>query len=239
MARRMRLMMAIGVWAGFVGVGALAAQGDVPDLPVGRSLGTTATQMPPAMTAPPLIPQISIGANPVLGDATAPVTIVEFIDYQCPFCQGFAKETYPKLKANYIDTGKVRYVARDFPLPKHEHARPAAIAAACAREQGRFWEMHDALLTAGVTLTEEVITGEGRKLGLDPLKFEACRSDALQGKRLDTDFKAGREFGVNGTPSFLVGASAGDIAKGRLLQGDEDYAEFEKVLAGYLAPKEN
>ena len=236
MARRMRLVTLIVVWAGLSTAGAHAAEGDAPKLPVGSSLGTETAPPPAAMSVSSLIPQIGIGGNPVLGDPAAPVTIVEFIDFECPYCQGFAKDTFPKLKANYVDTGKVRYVARDFPLPKHAHARAAAIAAACAREQGRFWEMHHALLTAGVSLSEEAIAGEAKKLGLDPARFDACRADARQGERLDAEFVAARELGVKGTPSFLVGASAGAVARGRLLQGDEDYAAFEKILAGYLKP---
>ena len=138
-----RLMPLIGVLLAASFVGPFAA-GEPPPLPVGQSLGVgTGQTVTPNLSV--LAPQIGIGGNPALGDPAAPVTIVEFIDYQCPYCQGYAKNTFPRLKASYIDTGKVRYVARDFPLAKHERARPAAIAAACAGEQGWFWEMHDAL----------------------------------------------------------------------------------------------
>ncbi len=218
----------------------LAAAGEEPppQLPVGSSLGEgmgqTAAPDPSA-----LVPQIGIRGKPVLGNPLAPVTIVEFIDYQCPYCQGYAKNTFPRLKTNYIDTGKVRYVARDFPLAKHERARPAAIAAACAGEQGWFWEMHDALLTAGETPTEDLISREAETLALDAGRFAACRAEPRHAVQLDADIAAAGRLGVSGTPTFLVGASAGDQAQGRLLQGDEVYAAFEKILAGYLKPKED
>jgi protein-disulfide isomerase len=177
-----------------------------------------------------------IAGNPALGLASAPVTVVEFIDYQCPFCQDFARETFPQLKAHYIDTGKVRYVARDFPLPRHERAQPAAIAAACAGEQGRFWEMHDALLASYGKLREGDLATAAFRLGLDRGRFDACRAEPRHAARLDADFAAARALGVSGTPTFLVGASRGEVAQGQLLAGDETYAEFEKVLAKYLPP---
>jgi protein-disulfide isomerase len=214
---------------------AAAAEEPEPVLPMGRSLGIDA---PAAGSAAPslagLIPEIGIAGDPVIGDSAAPVTVVEFIDYECPYCQGFAKDTFPRLKANYIDTGKIRYVARDFPLPKHKTARPAAIAVTCAGEQGRFWQMREALLTAGTVLTDEFIGTTAKKLGLDMTRLAACRADPRHGKRLDADVAAAGQLGVGGTPSFLVGASAGSVARGRLLQGDEDYAAFEKILAAYL-----
>jgi protein-disulfide isomerase len=186
----------------------------------------------------PAAPRLSIAGNPMLGDEQAPVTVVEFIDYQCPFCQEFAQKTFGQLKAHYIDTGKLRYVARDFPLPRHERARPAAIAAACAGEQGRFWEMHDALLLSAGALRDEDFARLAGQLRLDRKSFDRCAAGDWHAPRLDTDYAAARRMGVSGTPSFLVGASRGDVAQGELLTGDETFAEFEKVLAKYLKPSD-
>lgn len=209
------------------------AAGEPPQgLPVGSSLGVPAPAGVPVVR----IPDLAIGADPVLGVAAAPVTIVEFLDYQCPYCQGFAKDTFPLLKANYVDTGKVRYVARDFPLAKHGRARPAAIAAACAGEQGRYWEMREALLADAGRLDEADILRHAGRLGLERDRFDACRLEPRHQARLDADVAAAQALGVSGTPSFLVGASRGEVAQGRILQGDESYADFEKVLAGYLTP---
>jgi len=200
----------------------------------GSSLGLGSNQGRPPPDLAALIPQVDIRGRPMLGDPAAPVTIVEFIDYECPFCQGYAHDTWPKLKANYVDTGKVRYVAVDFPLRKHDRSRPAAIAAACAGEQDRYWEMHDALLDAGGPLRDADFEAQARRLGLDADRFDACRAADHHQAWLDAGIAAARAAGARGTPSFLVGASAGDVARGRLLQGDEDYAAFEKVLARYL-----
>ncbi len=90
---------------------------------------------------------VSEDDDPMLGDPGAPVTIIEFSDFQCPFCQKFHSETFPQIKKTYIDTGKVRFVYRDFPLSFHPGAQPAAEAAECAHAQGKFWEMHEALFS--------------------------------------------------------------------------------------------
>lgn len=201
----------------------------------GNSLGLDPSQ-PAGAPVMPAAPRLDITGDPMLGAADAPVTIVEFIDYECPYCQRFAKETWPKLRAAYVETGKVRFVARDFPLPKHGRARAAAVAAACAGAQGRFWEMRDALLTEGHGLTPEDIDRLATRLGLDLVKFDACSADVAQGERLDRQVEAARALGVSGTPSFLVGTTRGALVQGRLLVGDETFADFEKVLAPYLAP---
>lgn len=221
---------AIGVIA-LLAAGCAASGGGAPPsgVPVlGTSLGMQPGEV---VTAPVPSPrQLEIAGNPVLGAADAPVTIVEFIDYECPYCQRFARDTQPQIKERYIDTGKVRYVARDFPLPQHKRARPAAIAAACAGEQGRFWEMHDALLVRPGRLDEADFLMHAVGIGLDRERFDACRAEARHAGRLDADFAAARALGVGGTPTFLVGASRGQVAQGELLDGDEDFAEFEKVL---------
>ncbi len=210
------------------------AEPAAPATPVyGSSLGVgnRASRPPPDLAA--LLPQIDIAGQPMRGDPAAPVTIVEFIDYECPYCQAFAQDTWPQLKADYVDAGKVRYIARDFPLGRHSRARPAAIAATCAGEQGRFWEMHDALFAAAGQLRDPDIEAHAQRLGLDATAFAACRAADRHQVQLDADVAAARAVGASGTPSFLVGASAGDVARGRLLQGG-DYASFKKLLARYL-----
>jgi protein-disulfide isomerase len=219
----------------FIVAGSAAAAGPPAGGPgYGNSLGVDPAQRarPPVLSAP----RLAITGDPVLGAATAPVTIVEFIDYECPYCQRFVTETWPKLKAAYVDTGKVRFVARDFPLPRHSRARAAAVAAACARAQGRFWEMHDALFTDGGGLRAADFERLATRLGLDADRFAACAGDAGQGERLDQQVEGARAVGVTGTPSFLVGASRGEVVQGQLLVGDETFADFEKVLARYLGP---
>jgi protein-disulfide isomerase len=226
--------LAVLVLAGCAATGGGEPKGTGPE--PGNSLGIDrAVAVRPVV---PAVPLIGIAGDPTLGSASAPVTIVEFMDYQCPFCQNFARETFPQLEARYIATGKVRYVARDFPLPRHERARPAAVAAACAGEQGRFWEMHDALLGSMGKLRDDDFVMAAAQVGLDRARFDACRAEPRHAARLDADSVAARAAGVRGTPSFLVGASRGDVAQGQLLTGDEDFAAFEKVLAKYLAAEQ-
>jgi len=210
---------------------AMAMAATAEDLPAGSSLGEPA---PGGMARPPVVtaPEVSIAGQPALGAPEAPVTVVEFMDYECAYCQAFAKATFPALKAKYVDTGRVRWVARDFPLPRHPRSRPAAVAAACAGEQGTFWPMHDGLLANGL-LRDADFAARAQELGLDAGAFEACRARAGHDTWLDAALAAGRDVGVAGTPSFLVGPTRGDTVRGRLLRGP-DLASFEKALEKYL-----
>lgn len=202
-----------------------------PEMSAGNSLGMAEPGTPPTLPRPR---QLDIADDPALGAADAPVTIVEFLDYECPYCQRFAQDTFPLLKKHYIDTGKVRYIGRDFPLARHARARPAAIAAACAGEQGHYWEMRHALLEQAGRLRDEDIAAHTATLELDRTQFAACVADPKHAARLDADYREARALGVGATPSFLVGPSAGAVAQGRILQGDEDFPAFEAVLARYL-----
>lgn len=201
-------------------------------LEMGNSLGKPT----PNMSLRLMPPQIGIAGDPVLGAATAPVTVVEFSDYECPYCQAFSQKVFPQLKARYIDTGKIRYVARDFPLARHARARPAAIAAACAGAQAQFWPMHDALLSEG-RLTDGDIERYAQTLKLDAAAFTACRAEESHQPRLDKDYATARGAGVGATPSFLIGASRGDLAQGKVFAGLETFEDFERALANYLPPE--
>ncbi|MBW7930111.1 MAG: DsbA family protein [Gammaproteobacteria bacterium] len=203
-----------------------------PEYGSSLGLGKAPARPPPALSA--LVPQVDIGGRPVRGDPAAPVTLVEFSDYECPYCQTFAAESWPRLKADYVDTGRLRYVVHDFPLPGHPRARAGAIAAACAGEQGKYWEMHDALFAAAGQLREQDLEAHAEQLGLDAKLFAACRAEPRHQARLDADVDAARRAGARGTPSFLVGASTGSVVRGRLLQGVSDHAALEKVLVSYL-----
>src|SRR6476469_6380197 len=144
----------------------------------GLGLGCASTPREPATAAPPTATQ---AVPPVdgrtLGPADAPVTIIEFTDLQCPYCGRFSRETWPELRARYIDTGKVRFVSRDFPLPFHAFAMPAAIAARCAEQQGRYWEFREAVFRQQARLGGEPYAQIAASLGLDTAALEACRRD--------------------------------------------------------------
>ncbi|MEE9194111.1 MAG: DsbA family protein [Thermodesulfobacteriota bacterium] len=148
---------------------------------------------------------VSFDDDYIKGDPKAPVTIVEFSDYQCPYCRKFHNEILPQIQEEYISKGKVRYIFRDFPLSFHKQAVPAAIAANCAGEQGKYWEMNNFLFANPGKLSTAKIIPEAESLGLDKAKFEACVNDDSKKAEVDADFKAGRNYGVRGTPSLFIG----------------------------------
>lgn len=118
--------------------------------------------------------RVSIEDAVALGMADAPVTVVEFTDYQCPYCLRFVENTFPKLKEAFIDTGKVRWVVRDMPLGFHRNARKAAQAAHCAGEQDKFWEMRSVLFANAKQLEETNLPRYAETIGLNPSEFEEC-----------------------------------------------------------------
>jgi len=148
---------------------------------------------------------VSFDDDYIKGDPKAPVTIVEFSDYQCPYCRKFHNEVLPQIQEEYISKGKVRYIFRDFPLSFHKQAVPAAIAANCAGEQGKYWEMNNFLFANPGKLSTSKIIPEVEALGLDKAKFEACVNDDSKKAEVDADSKAGRNYGVRGTPSLFIG----------------------------------
>ena len=117
---------------------------------------------------------IELGVAPVKGSGAAPLTMIEFSDYQCPFCARHAQQTLPEIDRDYIATGKVRYVFRDLPLPIHPEAPKAAEAAHCAGDQGKYWEMHDWLFANQGALGAEKLVEYGTALGLDAASYKAC-----------------------------------------------------------------
>jgi len=171
--------------------------------------------------------------DPSLGEAAAPVTIVEFSDFQCPYCRQFYSDTYQQLKRAYVDTGLARIVYRDFPLDFHAAARPSALAAECADEQGRFWDYHDKIFDAqAVQGTGTISYGTtelkqwARDIGLNASQFDLCLDSEKYGDDVDADMEAGKQAGVSGTPSFFV--------NGRLLIGAQPFSAFEQLIEAEL-----
>lgn len=155
--------------------------------------------------SPPVDPQSVLDSDAVLGDPNAPVTIVEFSDFQCSFCEGFFKEIEPVLRDRYIKTGKVKFMYRDFPFESlHPVAQKAAEAAECAHEQGRFWEYHDVLFTRQKLLSLDNLKRWAAKLKMDSAQFNQCLDSGKYAKEVRDDFSAGVAAGVKGTPSVFV-----------------------------------
>ena len=173
-----------------------------------------------------------------LGAAAAPVTLVEFTDYQCPFCKRFHERSWPELKRNYIDTGKVRYVVRDMPLPFHAEALPAAVAVRCAGQQSRFWPAHDALFAATETLSAEFVRKAVLALGVAPEAFDQCTHDPRTRAAIDADMAEADRIGVTGTPGFVIAQRAGAKLEGTLVLGAQPTNVFTTRIDALLgAPR--
>lgn len=171
-------------------------------------------------------PRVAVSYDPerVRGNASAPVTIVEFSDFQCPFCLR-AHSTVQGLLAKY--DGRVKLAYRDFPLREiHPQAQKAAEASRCAAEQGKFWEYHDLLFANPVKLGEAALKDDARKLSLDTAQFEFCLDSGKFKPSIEEDLQAGIKAGVNGTPGFFI--------NGIFLNGAQPAEEFEKIINGEL-----
>lgn len=170
--------------------------------------------------------QVEAAGRPTKGPGKAPVEIIEFSDFQCPFCEA-AFPTVKQVLAKYGD--QVRLTYRHYPLPNHPNARPAAEAAACAAEQNRFWEYHDRLFVNQSKLAENDLKEHAQAVGLDAAAFSSCVASHKYAKQIDEDLEAGNKVGVSGTPAFFV--------NGRILSGAQPYDVFRRVIEEELARK--
>jgi protein-disulfide isomerase len=171
----------------------------------------------------------------VMGREDAPVTIIEFTDLQCPYCARHATQTFPRLKADYIDPGKLRYTSRDLPLPFHSFALPAAVASRCAGEQGRYWEYREALFAAQATLGSEPYGRIAGEMGLDVELLEACRSDGHAEADVRADLALAGSHGIRSTPTFVIGRVVDGEFQGELVSGAQPYEVFKAKLDALLA----
>ena len=147
-----------------------------------------------------------LGDVPYKGEYDAPVTLIEFSDYQCPYCKRHANAVMPTLITKYIDTGKLRFVMREYPIEHlHRRAIPASEAALCAGDQDQYWGMHDALFTDQKANTDENFQQYAASLGLDVSVFSECMSSDKFMDQIKADMAEGRKLGISGTPSFVVG----------------------------------
>lgn len=188
---------------------------------------------PPSRPARPTKAKVATLGNPILGDLKAPVTIVEFTDYQCPFCRRFYQNAFKDIKKDYIDTGKVRFVLRDLPLPFHADARPSAQAAHCAGEQDKFWEMHNALFD-GKGLKRDHIMGHAGSLSLDIPAFTSCLDSDRYKKDMDLDVQDAGKASITGTPGFVIGKTTENVVDGTIISGAQPYASFKAQIENAL-----
>jgi protein-disulfide isomerase len=167
-----------------------------------------------------------VSNSPSRGPADAPIQIVEFSDFQCPFCFRVG----PSLKQVFDTYGdRIHLVYREYPLPNHPNAKPASEAGLCANEQGKFWPFHDRLFASQQRLGGSDLKQHAADLGLDAARFNACVDSHKYADQVEADIRAGNEAGVNGTPAFFI--------NGRLLSGAQPFEEFKKIIDDELAQK--
>lgn len=173
--------------------------------------GTASNRAPEASAPAPAVsgPRVTLGGAATFGSRTAPVALVVFADYQCPYCARFHHGMLGELKTKYIDTGTLLYVHKDFPLPTHAQALPAAIAARCAGAQGRYGAMQGRLYEAQTNLGEPLYAELARTIGLDIAEFDRCRADASVRRAIGRDVREGKQVGVTATPTLMLGRVEG------------------------------
>ncbi|HEX2895483.1 MAG TPA: thioredoxin domain-containing protein [Marmoricola sp.] len=220
----------IGGIAGF-GVGrgtapdGAAATGTVAN--VGPAAASSSPQpAQPQSSAPAVVPNVSTAGQPSEGPADAPVTIVEFTDFQCPFCGAFARDTEHALLAAY--QGKVRFVIRDFPISGiHQYAEKAAEAAECAQDQGKFWPYHDVLFAHQDALDDGHLKVYAGQVGMDKAAFNRCLTSGSKAAVVAADMADGQRYGVSATPTFFI--------NGQKVIGAKPLDGFKQVIDPILA----
>ncbi len=185
----------------------------------------------------PVMAELMDNAAGVLGSDSAPVIMIEYSDYQCPFCRAWYNSSKDNIVQKYVDSGKVQLVFKDFPLSFHPLAAYTANAARCAADQGKFWEYHDKVFDeqniadpsgGTVNYTQADVKQWGADLGLNTTQFNACADAETYAAEIQDNMSEGQAVGVTGTPSFLIGLRN---AQGQVIVGAQPYATFDALLA--------
>ena len=194
-------------------------------------------QARPAAPAPDAPAKLAAVTGYMLGRPDAPLTMVEFTDLQCPFCNRFATQTFDLIKKDWIDTGKLRFVSRDFPLDFHPQAKRAARASRCAGEQGKFWELRADLVRNASKLSPDFVTQSAAALKLDMTAFNACVESTRFDADIAKDQQEGAAAGVEGTPTFIVGKTTPQGLDGVRIVGAQPYDVFDQKLKQLIGQK--
>src|SRR3989338_10355646 len=169
------------------------------------------------------VKNLDLSNNYFKGDEDAKIVIVEFSDFQCPYCGRFYEQTLSQIDDNYVKTGKVKFYYADFPLDSiHPNARPAANAARCAGEQDKFWEYHDKVFENQETLSNDNYKKWAQELGLDEDKFNDCFDSKKYDGEVNKDLQEGSSNGIQGTPGFII--------NDKILSGAQPFSAFQQVI---------
>lgn len=200
-----------------------------------KKLMETRLQKQPPAPRQPTTGKANINGDPYMGKPDAPLVLVEFSDYECFYCARFFRKTLPQIKKEYIDTGKLKHVFKDFPLGFHKKAKKAAEASLCAGEEQKYWEMHDLIFENQKQIDIPHLINHAKTLGLNAEDFEKCLDDSRYSKGIDKDIKTGQEIGIRGTPSFILGKinDRGEV-EGDFIRGARPYKAFKSALDAML-----
>ena len=167
------------------------------------------------------------------GSSRASIALIEFSDFQCPYCAKFEQEVYPRIQNAFVKTDVVRYAFRHLPLPIHALAFEAGEAAECAETEGKFWQMHERLFSHQTSLSHDDLMAHATALQIDSETFQRCLTNSRTSDRVKGDASEGRRLGISGTPSFIVGRIAPDgrtVTDVKRINGGRAYDVFERVI---------
>ena len=183
---------------------------------------------------------VKSSGNQSKGHSEARVILIEYADYQCPFCGRFFKGTFPDIKREYIDTGKVEYIFKDFPLEFHKQAPKAAEAANCAGDQEKYWEMHGKLFENQNNLSVDKLKSYAKDMGISSFEFERCLDSAKFAEKVAKDIAEGKKEGVNGTPYFILGIKTGNgLDKKKMMVGARPFSAYKQEIDALLISVKN
>ena len=207
-------LLALGIGLGSAGT--VLIQRAISPQPPARA------KQPTPSTPPKLTTALLLEGEPALGSPQAPLTIVEFSDFECPYCQRFHADVLPKLRQRYIDTGLVRFVHKDLPLPFHQQAIPAAAAARCAAEQNNYWSLYAALFDQQTCLSCKGVVGIAEEEGFNPRSLQACMQTTATRTQINANISEAALHNIRATPTFVIGPTLpngkhqGDVIEGAL-----------------------
>ena len=207
-----------------------------------KELETIKSLLQPRRPPPPVQPVnlvFSIDSGPFKGNKNARVTLIEFTDYQCPFCARHLFQTAPQIDKDYIQTGKVKYVLKDFPIASiHPQAFKGHEAAHCAGEQGKYWEMHGRLFGNQKAMAPKDLSQHAEAIKLDTPRFQQCLDNGQYAAKIRKSLEEGTKAGVQGTPTFFLGlpeANDAQVKAVRVIRGAQPFASFKTAIDGLLA----
>ena len=221
------------------------AHRDVVGLLTGLALGVSSTigiqwlqehhlrhnSKQPSRQIPTLTSPLLLKGEPTLGDASAPLTIVEFSDFECSYCRRFHEDVFPQLKRDYINTGLVRFVHKDLPLPFHPHALPAAAAARCAGEQKRYWEMYSSLFDQQNCLSCKGVLTLAGEADLNRSKLKACMEQESTLALINANRSEASLHNISATPTFVIGPTQSNGSlDGLVIEGAVPWSTFKSTI---------